>query len=534
MNEQIANIVKLYVKPLPWAQVVVGLAKSAIVNTPSGNPDAPTFTRRTFPVPCVAPDVCTVDNLPTLLIPDESKRAIVYFEDNGTSFVSQNGNAITMVSQLKLVCWLNPQFFTSPRCNITTLVVADIIRNMPTNPFNMGGMTRIQIKFKGEEVRNYQSIFGRYSYNTIQHLFMPPYDFFAIRFEVSFTVDAACMDEVGINEEPCPTPNEFNPDFDCPDCPTIPVPGCCTLAQMADVQAAIDALQLQIDNIPASVPSVDVQSFVTVGANTWTKPTGAKTVEVIVIGAGGGGGSGRQGLAGTVRTGGAGGGSGARHRVVYDATLIGVSEVVNVGVGGLGGALVGTINTNGNAGGTGGNSSFGLHIKAQGGGGGGGGTTVAATGGTGYTGILSNGANGGNSSNGGGNGNAGSTPTYGSTGGGAGGGITVGDGISNGGAGGSIAVATVTHYTNDNVVGGLAGVGGAGGSNGGNGISVTSTYIGTGGGGGGSSKTAASWAGGNGSVYGGGGGGGGASLNGFNSGAGGNGGDGIVIVITSF
>jgi len=52
---------------------------------------------------------------------------------------------------------------------------------------------------------------------------------------------------------------------------------------------------------------VDIQIFTAVGSNTWTKPTGAQTTEVFLIGAGGSGGSGR-----CAALGGVGGGGGAQ------------------------------------------------------------------------------------------------------------------------------------------------------------------------------------------------------------------------------
>jgi hypothetical protein len=260
MNEQVANIVKVYLKDLPWVQVISGLAKTIGVKTPIGDPEAPTFITKKYPAPCTAPDVCSPDALPKILIPDVGKRSIVYFEDGGVSFVNRSGNHTNYLSRLKLVVWLNTGFFTSPRCNITPLVIADILRNLPTEPFNMGGFTRITLVVKGEDPRT-NSIFAKYNYDAISNLLIPPYDYFALNLETAFSVDPDCMDAVVIQEDPCIGPNEDYRDPDCPDCPDIN-PNCCTLDQMPDVKSAIDDLQTQIDNISVSSGSSVLVHFV--------------------------------------------------------------------------------------------------------------------------------------------------------------------------------------------------------------------------------------------------------------------------------
>jgi len=304
--------------------------------------------------------------------------------------------------------------------------------------------------------------------------------------------------------------------------------------------------------ISAAAGGGGVSVTVYTSSTTWTKPTGAKVVEVICIGGGGGGASGRKGAASSTRLGGSGGGGGACAKNTFNADLLGASETVTVGAGGTGGAAVTASSTNGNAGNTGGDSSFGNWIIARGGGGGIGGivassreggdggsvtrgdqanfqtnsTTVTQSGGVGRrsaTAGLSTewgGASGGASNL--------STMTgagssiYGGSGGGAGAGITDTNIVVQGAAGGQ---------------GGFYAVGGGGargtsGGNGSAGAGPTYSLCGNGGGGGSATTTGPVGAGGAGG-RGCGGGGGGAGVNAVvDSGAGGNGGDGAVIVIT--
>lgn len=271
-------------------------------------------------------------------------------------------------------------------------------------------------------------------------------------------------------------------------------------------------------NPTAGAVAPNIQYFSSSG--TWTKPAGAKTAYVSLIGGGGGGGSGRRGAAATIRSGGAGGGGGGFTQRMCDAGDLTATVAVTIGTGGTGGAAVTVDNTSGNNGVAGSASYFGGYVTATGSGGGSGGTATGVAGGYAGTGT-SPGATGASSSGTGGPG-IGTNPCAGAQGGSSGGGITAAD-VPGNGAGGGV---TVT--------GGAAGSAGVVDST--LPTSGTTTSKGTAGGGPGSgaaSITTAAQAGAAG-IVGSGGSGGGASLNGFASGAGGAGGPGGCLVITIF
>ncbi|MBX4197195.1 hypothetical protein KW801_01405 [Candidatus Saccharibacteria bacterium] len=333
----------------------------------------------------------------------------------------------------------------------------------------------------------------------------------------------------------------------------------------------------------------DVQHFTSSG--TWSKPTNATAIQVIVIGAGGGGGGGGARNGGQERNGGGGGGAGAYASQVFSASDIpsGSATVGAAGSSGAGAASSATAGSNGGAGGTscfssaascggtmytqafgGGGGGGGNQAGTAGGGGGGGGGTAAAgstgsntsntagTGGNPAGGAVNTNVAGGSGAGGGSAnsaagiaGNAGGAAEYGGGGGGgaAGGNATSGNGGSSvhgaggGGAGGSTNSGNSTgtpgtggsSQTNTSGGGGAAGTSGSAcgsGGTGSNGSAGSSIKAGTGGGGGGANGGggAAGCAGGNGGQAGGGGGGGGSGST--SAGAGGTGGAGEVWIIS--
>lgn len=329
--------------------------------------------------------------------------------------------------------------------------------------------------------------------------------------------------------------------------------------------------------------AVDVQTY-TSGSQNWSKPSGAKIVEVMLWGAGGGGAGGAWFDAGAGVQGGIGGGGGAFIQKTFKAGDLSSTEDVTVGAAGTHGNGATAVNTNGTDGTQGGNTSFGTTVKLAAGGGGGGcrgqaATTTrsgaeggaASTNTTGIRGLTGAAANqpgrmnptttgSGNytypvmGNSGGGNqaGQGGVQAEYGGASSASGTSLTNGSNSIYGGASGGGGGCPSSGVTPNGGAGGLAGTwdatnGGGGGTagtgsatvptSGGNGAGGSGGRAGSGGGGGGSTTgtNVQAGAGGTGGTPSGGGGGGGAkrSFTGSNTaGNGGDGGAGLAIVIT--
>jgi hypothetical protein len=274
-------------------------------------------------------------------------------------------------------------------------------------------------------------------------------------------------------------------------------------------------------------------------SGTWSKPAGAKFVQVIALGGGGGGASGRRGAASSLRCGGGGGGSGMLVNLTLLASIFGDTETVTIGAGGIGAAAITANDTNGTIGGNAGDTLVGSLVKAFRGFSGAGGTAATSANGGGGQGILNPqmqilGQNGGNGSTSGTGGTGGNQDVYlGPSAGGGGGGIDASNNVRNGGVGGRIQQNGATGALNCPIANFTNVAAAAVSTDGGVSIALPNyggMTIGGGGGGGNGNGNNGGNAGGPGA----GGGGGGASLNGTNSGAGGNGGDGWCVMITYF
>ena len=283
----------------------------------------------------------------------------------------------------------------------------------------------------------------------------------------------------------------------------------------------------------------DYQAYTTAGTFTWTKPAGAKWVEVIMFGAGGGGGAGGRYATSSGRAGGGGGGAGGFLRTTVPASTLNATESVTVAAGGLGGASVTTDTTAGNGAPLGSSSTFSIYVAA-GGSGGGGGTNISSTQGSGRAGWFngvsaSTGSNGSSGTTSAGNvaSNTTTATSYMATGGAGGAGAGASSTVSAAGASGGNKLNTPGSSCGilNTIAGGAAGT--TAGVSPTAGVSNTLLLGGGTGGGSGAYRTAvAGMAGALGGSPGGGGGGGSASDNGFASGAGGAGGSGAVYIIT--
>jgi hypothetical protein len=137
------------------------------------------------------------------LVPDSKRKGILYFEDLGTKYAGIKSGRNTYTSVLRVICWLNTTFIEKSSCHeITAPVMNEIIKRFCSNPyFSQDGFTKIFVSVSGFP-KNGKEIFAAYTYDeAITQYLLPPYESFAIDFNISFAVADNCISEIKLKPD---------------------------------------------------------------------------------------------------------------------------------------------------------------------------------------------------------------------------------------------------------------------------------------------------------------------------------------------
>lgn len=136
------------------------------------------------------------------LVPNSSKKSIMYFEENGFNVTPINNNIFEVVASVKLVCWFNLKNINNTLTN-AELLKLNVIQVMPTALQNVNPYSFIRVDLSGEEPKSV-SIFNKYTYNEEEKQYLIyPFDYFALNYDISFYVGKNCIDELVINQSVC-------------------------------------------------------------------------------------------------------------------------------------------------------------------------------------------------------------------------------------------------------------------------------------------------------------------------------------------
>ncbi len=197
MNSGIANYLKSKLDSLVFVDLMAGMVRPVSKKIPSGEKTI----IKTFPLPCGVSETCGDGELYSL-IPNNKRKSIFFFEDNGCRLVDRDRNGQHWESNLRLIGWVNSKEFNPQSCDLSNFMVQALVTALPFSPNNISPFIGVEVIGVSQEPKT-PAIFGNYTLNEFQQYLTPPYDYFAINLTTKFTVKGNCLQEITLNNDPC-------------------------------------------------------------------------------------------------------------------------------------------------------------------------------------------------------------------------------------------------------------------------------------------------------------------------------------------
>jgi len=198
MNHITAAYIKSQIQDLEWTEIISGIVQIGELTQDN--------KVKKFPVACnLSPD-CGESDLKSLL-PDSSKKSIIFFEDLASRFTGiERGAFMGFESRVKLVAWINLKKFGINNCDSGFLFIADVLKAMSfenRNGFEFGNADISSIKITGvsEYPRN-MSIFSNYNVYEPKFL-LYPYSYFALDIQTKILIHKDCLQSIEAGGEVC-------------------------------------------------------------------------------------------------------------------------------------------------------------------------------------------------------------------------------------------------------------------------------------------------------------------------------------------
>ncbi len=121
------------------------------------------------------------------LVPDETKRCIVYFEGENSKFVQSLGDKTNWTTNLNLICWYNSSLFEEQDLLQSRLIslFSSVVKSVKTKD-DVLAIKNIELLTVSEST----NIFSKYTYSDmISNYLLHPFGYFSITFKINFTTN---------------------------------------------------------------------------------------------------------------------------------------------------------------------------------------------------------------------------------------------------------------------------------------------------------------------------------------------------------
>lgn len=198
MNKELAHVLKEKLLDIPFLEVVAGMVQ--VVEYDSPVYEGKTVKKR-MPV---AYDTniqdCGTNIKENDLVPNSSKRGILYFEDGGVQKSIRTSKGMEFQSRLIMTVWLNRERLVDDKYEeISAKCQMALFEKLVTaNPQNLDIFSRLKISVSRVLQQN-KAVFANYSYDeSIMQYLRPPFEFFAVELICSYTVSFGCIAKLNI------------------------------------------------------------------------------------------------------------------------------------------------------------------------------------------------------------------------------------------------------------------------------------------------------------------------------------------------
>lgn len=203
MTKEIASVLKSRLSGLPFLDTLAGLAQP-VIDVKMRDDDNFKIVKK-MPVSYdVAGPKNTFLGMERQLVPDQSRKSILYFEDFGTvpdTSGRAGARSLSFISTLRVVCWINKTKLVNYKYNeLTAVCMAEIINRLVIGTaINMNGIARLMVSVGRIPIQD-AAIFSRYNYDEAELQYLrPPFEYFAIDLNCKYQVVRGCLPNINLS-----------------------------------------------------------------------------------------------------------------------------------------------------------------------------------------------------------------------------------------------------------------------------------------------------------------------------------------------
>lgn len=183
--------------------------QESVAQTANGEP---IMKAKSFPVSSTASFQDCIRTNYQELVPNSNYRSMGYFEQLGDATrnasqeaLARRGSVFVYDIPVRLVVWLNIPKMNIDGYQASSHSIAGVVLirlqkelNKPNGfpfPVDVYPNSSVQMIFQGQEPKDANRIFGKYSYGDLTKFMLAPYDWFSVRYLVRLRISSKCFDD---------------------------------------------------------------------------------------------------------------------------------------------------------------------------------------------------------------------------------------------------------------------------------------------------------------------------------------------------